>query len=89
MPNRERSSKRRTPVWKVQWLTLATASLIAAGARTLFGGLKPAALPGAAVEAQSVRPAPAYTPKHIYFDKADPKADIEAGLARRSASTSG
>ena len=28
------------------------------------------------------RPAPAYTPKHIYSDTADPKADIAAGLAQ-------
>jgi thiol:disulfide interchange protein len=66
----------RKDAW--QWPFVATASLIAAGAIAYFVVLRPFA----PVEAQNVRPAPAYTPKHIYSDTADPKADIAAGLAQ-------
>jgi thiol:disulfide interchange protein len=82
MPNRERSRKQMPPIRKTQWFSLAAASLAAAGALVYFGGVQHAALPGAVVEAQSVRPAPVYAPKHIYSEKADPKAEIEAGLAQ-------
>jgi thiol:disulfide interchange protein len=61
---------------------MAAVSSIAAGALAYIGRVQPAAFPGATVEAQSVRPAPAYTAKHIYSDAADPKADIAAGLAQ-------
>jgi len=81
MPTRERSRKQMPPTRKAQWLRLAVVPLIAAGALVYLVRVQPAALPDAQVEAQSVRPAPAYTPKHIYSDTADPKADITAGLA--------
>jgi len=42
----------------------------------------------APMAAQPARSAPAYTPKHIYSETANPSGDIAAALARRSASTS-
>ncbi len=82
MLRREPFQKRLSTVRKMPWLGLAAASLIAAGALAYFGTIQSGALPDAPVEAQSVRPAPAYTPKHIYSDTANPKADIAAGLAQ-------
>jgi thiol:disulfide interchange protein len=82
MPARKRFCKQVSARRKAPWFNFAAVSLIAAGALAYIGRVQPAALPDAPVEAQAVRPAPAYTPKHIYSDTADPKADIAAGLAQ-------
>jgi thiol:disulfide interchange protein len=80
MPPREPRRKQPTPIWKAPWLSLIAVILIAAGALTYLREGKPAVEPDARVEAQSVRPAPAYTSKHIYSETANPRADIAAGL---------
>jgi thiol:disulfide interchange protein len=82
MPPQETSRKQLVSTRRFQWPSLAAVSLIAAGALAYFGAGHPASMPNAQVEAQTVRPAPAYTPKHIYSDSASPKADIAAGLAQ-------
>jgi len=78
----ERFCKQPVPIRKFEWLSLGAVLMITAGALTYFGEGKSAVMPDAPVEAQVVRPAPAYTPKHIYSETADPKADIAAGLAQ-------
>jgi thiol:disulfide interchange protein len=82
MPPHETSRKQLVSTPKVHWLSLVAVSLIAAGVLAYVGVWNPASRPGAPVEAQIVRPAPAYTTKHIYSDAASPKADIAAGLAQ-------
>lgn len=78
MPLRKRLRNQPTQVGKARWRSVAAAALIAVAALAYLGK----AGPNAPVEAQSVSPAPAYTPKHIYSDTANPKADIAAGLAQ-------
>ena len=80
-PSRNQASYR-----KVQWFGLAAALLIVAGA-VLYIHSKPAApapTPAAAPAAATPtkRPAPDYTPKHIYSVTAVPAADIAAALAQ-------
>lgn len=72
------------PYRKAQLIGLAVAVLITAGTvfylRTSPVAPAPAPTPAAAIPAK--RPAPDYTPKHIYSVTASPTADIAAGLAQ-------
>ncbi len=82
MPPREPRRKQPTPIRKAPWLSLITVLLIAAGALYYLWEGKPAVGPDAPVEAQVIRPAPTYTPKHIYSETANPRSDIAGGLAQ-------
>jgi thiol:disulfide interchange protein len=62
------------------WIALAVLVILAIGAFYLLR--KPAPEPESpTATAPTTRPVPAYTPKHIYSDSADPRADIAAGLS--------
>jgi thiol:disulfide interchange protein len=86
MPPQTPSRIQPAQIRKAQWIGLAVAILITAGT-VLFLRSKPAApapapTPTPAAFTPVKRPAPAYTPKHIYSVTAVPSADIAAGLAQ-------
>jgi thiol:disulfide interchange protein len=78
MPPSNKSQSKSALRRSLSRTSLAIALLIVGGAAVEVGasGLQTRA------EAQVVRQAPAYSPKHIYSETADPRADIAAGLAR-------
>jgi thiol:disulfide interchange protein len=78
MPSPIRSRKQFAPSRKIRRINLAAVFLIVCGALACFGTRRP----DARANAQVVRPATAYSPKHIYSETANPKADIAAGLAQ-------
>jgi thiol:disulfide interchange protein len=75
-------SRNQASYRKAQWFGLAAALLIALGA-VLYIHSRPAEPAGApAAATPTKRPAPDYTPKHIYSVTAVPTADIAAGLSQ-------
>jgi thiol:disulfide interchange protein len=61
------------------WIALAVVVILAFG---VFYVVRKPAPESSTATPPATRPVPAYTPKHIYSDTADPQADITAGLAK-------